>query len=219
VVDAATDPFFVGEGSAEAYEGYDSTTGQQLSGIGRGIRMVGDIDRSLAITGVLGGVAALAKTARTIDTAADLAKASGGATVLSKLGTGSAVDAATGAGEGTAAACEVYTRVGRWMSEAEFELMVKTGKVQESFTGVTHVAHPRNIAAYEKQAAPRSLYVEFDVPHNSLSPGGSGWASIIGPNSIQGRLAARRGLPIQEMPEALNIEHMATKLLERLGGS
>jgi RHS repeat-associated protein len=115
VVDAATDPFFFGEGSAEAYEGYDSTTGQQLSGIGRGIRVVGDIGRGLSITG-LGGAAAFAKTARTVDNAADLAKSAEKAVDLAKAGGGvdaGAVSSACAAADETNSTLVTVSRWGR----------------------------------------------------------------------------------------------------------
>jgi len=98
------------------------------------------------------------------------------------------------------------TRVGRWMSETEHEAMTKTGKVQESYTGTTHVAHPANIEAFRKQAKPGTMYVEFNVPSISLKPTNEGWAKIVGPNSLEARLASKKGLPIPIMPPATNIE-------------
>ena len=51
------------------------------------------------------------------------------------------------------------------------------------------------------------------MPRSIVKPtSDEGWAKIIGPNSVQGRLAKRKGLPIPEMPAALNIHHQATKL-------
>lgn len=49
------------------------------------------------------------------------------------------------------------TRVGRWMSQAEYDTMVKTGKVPESFSGTTHVANPADPKAFGKQAKPGSI--------------------------------------------------------------
>lgn len=49
------------------------------------------------------------------------------------------------------------------MSQGEYDEMVKTGYVQESISGTTHVARPADISAYIKQAKPGSLYVEFNV--------------------------------------------------------
>ena len=104
------------------------------------------------------------------------------------------------------------TRVGRWMSAAEYEAMTKTGIVQEGGGGTTYVARPADPAAYGQQAAPGSRYVEFDVPKASLRGGGKeGWAQIPGPNSVYGRLAAARGEPVPQFPPARNVELVQTK--------
>ena len=89
--------------------------------------------------------------------------------------------------------------------------MVKTGKVPERLTGTTHVASPADINAFGKQAKPGSIYVEFDVPSTSLKPTNEGWSKIVGPNSLEGRLAAKKGQPIPEMPSATNIEVKVSK--------
>jgi len=103
------------------------------------------------------------------------------------------------------------TRVGRWMSQAEYDTMIKTGKVPESFTGTTHVASPADINAFGKQAKPGSIYVEFDVPSSSLKATNQGWSKIVGPNSLEGRLAVKKGNPVPEMPSATNIEIKGSK--------
>ena len=59
-------------------------------------------------------------------------------------------------------------RVGRWMCRDEYDKMVKTGKVQESYSGITHVANPADYNAFYKQAKKGSVYVEFDVPLSSV---------------------------------------------------
>ena len=99
------------------------------------------------------------------------------------------------------------TRVGRWMSQDEYDKMVKTGKVQMSGDNKVHVANPADINAFEKQAPKGSIYVEFDVPSNTISKGGTdGWGIINGPGSLLDRLNAKKGLPrITEMPDATNI--------------
>jgi len=104
---------------------------------------------------------------------------------------------------GTAASQELST-VGRWMSRAEYNKMVKSGAVQESFSGTTHVALPASSTAF-KGAAKGSLYVEFKVPNSALKSTNEGWAKVIGPNSLEGRLAAKKGQPIPEMPKAEDI--------------
>lgn len=79
--------------------------------------------------------------------------------------------------------------------------MNETGKVQESYSGTTHVAYPANPEAFSKQVKNGSVYIEFNVPRESIRPGGkSGWAIIPGPNSLEGRNAALRGRPIPQMP-------------------
>ena len=104
------------------------------------------------------------------------------------------------------------TRVGRWMSSSEHEAMAETGMVQEGGGGTTYVAHPADSTAYGQQAALGSRYVEFDVPRDSVVPGGkTGWAQIPGPDSLYGRLEAMRGLPVPQFPPAVNIEWLLTK--------
>jgi RHS repeat-associated protein len=97
------------------------------------------------------------------------------------------------------------TRVGRWMSKEELGKMQKTGKVQESKTGTTHVANPANTEAYGKQAKPGSVYAEFDVPASSVKSTQDGWGKIAGPNSLEGRNATMRGREAPSMPNADNI--------------
>jgi hypothetical protein len=105
-----------------------------------------------------------------------------------------------------------YITVGRWMSKEEFDKMIKTGKVQESFCGTTYIAYPARAEAFLKQAPLYSYYVEFEVPISFVKPtSDEGWAKIIGPNSVQGRLAKRKGLAMPEMPAAINIYHKASK--------
>ncbi|MCV3217127.1 polymorphic toxin-type HINT domain-containing protein [Plectonema radiosum NIES-515] len=103
-------------------------------------------------------------------------------------------------------------KVGRWMSPDELAKMQQTGIVQESYTGTTHVAFPSNPEAFMSQAKPGALYVEFDVPASAIRQTNEGWASIKGPNSLDGRLAAKKGFPSPEMPAATDITHRATKL-------
>ncbi|NNB95306.1 hypothetical protein HJC10_13805 [Corallococcus exiguus] len=103
-------------------------------------------------------------------------------------------------------------RVSRWMSEVEYKAMQATGKVQESFTGTTYVAYPASPEAYMSQAKPGSFYVEFDVPMSTIKSTQQGWAKIIGPNTLEGRLAALKDLPLPVIPNAENIFHAATKL-------
>jgi len=58
-----------------------------------------------------------------------------------------------------------------------------------------------------RAAKPGSVFAEFDVPEAQLKPGGdSGWGLVFGPNSNWGIIMARRGTPVDAMPEATNIE-------------
>ncbi len=98
------------------------------------------------------------------------------------------------------------TRVGRWMRPVEHSAMVRTGEVQVGGGATTHVADPPSISAYEKQAKPGSVYVEFDVPETSLRPGGvPGWRQIPSPDHLYGRLAEKRGAPLEYPVPAHNI--------------
>lgn len=98
------------------------------------------------------------------------------------------------------------------MSPDEMAKMQKTGKVQESYTGTTHVANPADAEAFIKQTKVGNNYVEFDVPTSSLKQTNEGWAQIAGPNSLSGRLAAKKGQTVPQMPAAENIVHKATKI-------
>ncbi|WP_438804862.1 TreTu family toxin [Proteus mirabilis] len=104
------------------------------------------------------------------------------------------------------------------MSPEEFQKMRDTGKkmrdtgkVVQSTTGTTHFVYPANINAFGKQAKLGTVYVEFDVPEKSLIKTNDEWAKIVGPDSLEGRLAKRKGLPVPEMPEVTNIEVKAHK--------
>lgn len=98
------------------------------------------------------------------------------------------------------------------MSKAEMKKMQSTDKVQESTSGTTHVANPADASAFMKQAKPNSVYVEFDVPANAVKQTQQGWGKIVGPNSVEGRLAAKKGLTAPQMPSATNIVQKASKI-------
>ena len=94
----------------------------------------------------------------------------------------------------------MMVRVGRWMSQEEYNKMVEQGRVQESYSGTTYVTYPMY-----QGAPPGSVYVEFDVPLDAIKLTQPGWAKILGPNTLEGRLATRKGLPVPQMPEASSI--------------
>jgi RHS repeat-associated protein len=97
-------------------------------------------------------------------------------------------------------------RVGRWMEEGEFAEMMKTGIVQESKTGTTHVSFPADPWSWLPKES-RRVYAEFEVPASSLKMTNvnDGWAKILSPNSLEGRNAARYSRPIPQTPAASNI--------------
>ena len=98
------------------------------------------------------------------------------------------------------------TRVGRWMSPDEHASMVRTGEVQVGGGGTTYVSHPPSVEVWRRQTDPGNLFVEFDVPRGVLHGGGQpGHAQIPSPNHILGRLAAKRGSPVQSPVPACNI--------------
>jgi RHS repeat-associated protein len=104
------------------------------------------------------------------------------------------------------------TRVGRWMSKAEHEKMLASGKVQESFTGTTHVTNPANPATFMRQAKPGSNYVEFDVPTSSVkATSENGVSKILGPRTTESRLAIKNGKPALQMPSCSNIQVCGSK--------
>ncbi|AVD89300.1 hypothetical protein C4Q26_20040 [Pseudomonas sp. SWI44] len=89
--------------------------------------------------------------------------------------------------------------VGRWMGPSEYDQMTSAGRVVQSYTGTTHVVSPVSIEAFGKQAKPGTKYFEFNVPEASLIKTNEGWAKNVGPDSLEVRLAKRKGNPIPEM--------------------
>lgn len=98
-----------------------------------------------------------------------------------------------------------FSRVGRWMSRAEYQAMKTTRVVQADSAGMHRVAYPATPEAYK--AAPKGdIYVEYDVPTSSLSPGGTeAWRTIYGPGSPAARLAEKKGLPTPQLPTFQNL--------------
>ena len=76
----------------------------------------------------------------------------------------------------------------------------------------SYVANPASPTAFT--GAPNgSVYVEFNVPTNSIYPAGNEtWGQIAGPGSLWDRLNKFKGLPsITAMPAATNIQIMWVK--------
>jgi hypothetical protein len=96
------------------------------------------------------------------------------------------------------------TKVGRWMSEAEYNVMKNTGRMLEGAGGKTSVAvgGPNAFTG----AAKGSVYVEFEVPTSSLIQGGqSNWHSIIGPNANNAQLYMLQKQGGQLLPQIQNL--------------
>lgn len=97
-------------------------------------------------------------------------------------------------------------RVGRWMGKEEYDLMLKTGKVQEGAGGLTYVIFPSDPDAFP-QAKPGALYVTFDIPKETpLIQNNNKWFYMVGPTSTMARLREKRGMPRTELPPAKNIK-------------
>lgn len=104
------------------------------------------------------------------------------------------------------------TRVGRWMSQTEYNSLVTSGRVVESASGLTHVANPAATATFVRQAPTGSLYVEFDVSTSVLRPSGSGVSTIITPNSNAAIRLEALGRPVPSLsPTVFNIEVLGIK--------
>jgi|GEM_PF-1155080 len=84
------------------------------------------------------------------------------------------------------------TRVGRWMSQAEYNAMKASGKVQESITGTTHVANPADKSAFFRQARSGDMYVEFNVPASSLKQTGDSWAKNSRPQNNRRKIGCKK---------------------------
>lgn len=99
------------------------------------------------------------------------------------------------------------------MSQAEYDAMVKTGEVQVGSGGYsTSVANPATPGSYGSQAAPGSVYVEFDVPTNALQKGGAdGWSQIPTAKSSVGKIAIKNGQPVNPGIPASNITKVSGK--------
>ena len=103
------------------------------------------------------------------------------------------------------------TTVGRWMSRTEYDIMAKTGRMVEGAGGQTFVSKGGSEAF--NAAVKGSVYVEFQVPANSLLQGGkANWFKVIGPNAskaMQGKLQSQGGelLPqIQNLSPILRVK-------------
>jgi hypothetical protein len=114
----------------------------------------------------IAGTYSLAISANTAT--ASLGGASAATTLLNR------VETAAPAAEGT------LVSVGRWMSQKEFRLMVRTGQIQEGAGGYTSVSTAGH-SDFMKQAANGDYYVQFLVSKADLLPGGKDtWFRLAG---------------------------------------
>jgi hypothetical protein len=99
-------------------------------------------------------------------------------------------------------------RIGRWMTKAEYEAMKKTGKVQNGAGDATYGA-TSGPESFGKQAAPGSVYVEYDVLAKNVIPGSKpDWVMTIGPgaNNMQRMQLLKQGGEFS--PPATNISEI-----------
>ena len=98
------------------------------------------------------------------------------------------------------------TRVGQWMSKAEYEQFVKTGIIPR-----TNVV-TKGMDGYMKQANKGDFYVEFDVDSSLLALKNEelGWSLIKSKNQMYIKLYQNKGLTLPD-PIGINITHVYTK--------
>ena len=102
-------------------------------------------------------------------------------------------------------------RVGRWMSKAEYQNMLATKRVQEGGGGLTF-SSTDGPGSFMKQAPKGSVYVEYDVPADSLLPGGkAGWVKNIGPNAPKSQILMLNKKGGEMLPKVSNIELVMEK--------
>ncbi len=94
--------------------------------------------------------------------------------------------------------------VGRWMSKAEYAVMVKTGRMVEGAGGQTFVSTGGSGAF--NAAAKGSVYAEFQVSTNNLLQGGqSNWFKAIGPTANISMKSALQKQGGQVLPSITNL--------------
>ncbi|UZJ62008.1 filamentous hemagglutinin N-terminal domain-containing protein [Pseudomonas sp. KU26590] len=103
------------------------------------------------------------------------------------------------------------TRVGRWMSPDELAQMQNTNKVVQGGGGQTFIS-TNGIADFKGAAPKGSVYVEFDVPANSLLQGGKdGWFKMIGPDAGKSQQFLLNKQGGEHLPAIKNIEILDKK--------
>ncbi|WP_070356517.1 filamentous hemagglutinin N-terminal domain-containing protein [Pseudomonas lutea] len=103
------------------------------------------------------------------------------------------------------------TRVGRWMSPDELAQMRNTKKVVQGGGGQTFIS-TNGVADFKGPAPKGSVYVEFDVPANSLLQGGKdGWFKMIGPDAGKSQQFLLNKQGGEYLPAIKNIEILDKK--------
>jgi len=98
------------------------------------------------------------------------------------------------------------TRVGRWMSSDELAQMQNSGKVIQGGGGQTFIS-TNGVSDYKATAPAGSVYVEFDVPTNSLLQGGKdGWFKLIGPDASKSQQFMLNKQGGNQLPEVKNLK-------------
>ena len=133
--------------------------------------------------------------------------------VNAELPDGSVVKSFAGVNSGQAVAQggnvveESMTTVGRWMSQAEYNLMKSTGRMVEGAGGKTSVATGGHTAF--PSAAKGSVYAEFQVPTRSLVQGGqTNWFSTLGPNASRSQIFILNRQGGQILPPIKNLSQI-----------
>ncbi|WP_367863604.1 hypothetical protein [Pseudomonas guariconensis] len=103
------------------------------------------------------------------------------------------------------------TRVGRWMSPDELAQMQSTSKVVQGGGGQTFIS-TNGVSDFKGPAPKGYVYVEFDVPANSLLQGGKeGWFKMIGPDASKSQQFLLNKQGGEHLPVVKNIEILDRK--------
>ncbi|NIK43880.1 filamentous hemagglutinin [Xanthomonas arboricola] len=98
------------------------------------------------------------------------------------------------------------TRVGRWMSSVELDAMQSTNRVVQGGGGQTYIS-VNGAGDFRATAPSGSLYVEFDVPVNSLVQGGKqGWFKMLGPDASKSQKFMLGKQGGEELPQVSNVK-------------
>lgn len=130
---------------------------------------------------------------------------------VGKAGSKATVSSPLKLGETKAVDDVSMTRVGRWMSPDELAQMQNTNKVVQGGGGQTFIS-TNGIADFKGAAPKGSVYVEFDVPANSLLQGGKdGWFKMIGPDAGKSQQFLLNKQGGEHLPAIKNIEILDKK--------